>query len=122
MGELHLTLSLDCRERQRMARPFKRNARAFATPAFAPACYHTGCAKKIARNAWHRARPGTTAFSTCDQPPEEDLAGAAVEAAGGVIAVEEAGGFIAVEAGGGVIAAVLAGAAVVAGVAAPFSF
>ena len=78
--------------------------------------------KKIARNAWHRARPGTTAFSTCDQPPEEDLAGAAVEAAGGVIAVEEAGGFIAVEAGGGVIAAVLAGAAVVAGVAAPFSF
>lgn len=79
--------------------------------------------KKIARDVWHRARPGTTASERYQPPVEEEVGLAAVEAAGGVIAVELAGGVIAVEAGGGVIAgAVLAGAAVVAEVAAPFSF
>jgi hypothetical protein len=82
-------------------------------------------AKKIARDAWHRARPVTTTASDCDQPPVEVVAGAAaVEDAGGIIAVELAGGVIAVEAGGAIAGAVLAvaGVAVVAGTAAPFSF
>ncbi|HET6907399.1 MAG TPA: hypothetical protein VFH52_10660 [Rhodanobacteraceae bacterium] len=81
---------------------------------------HTGT-KKIARDAWHRARSGTTA-SYSYQPPLEVVAGAAVDAGA---AVEAAGGVAAVEAGGGAIVsagAVVAGAAVVAGVAAPFSF
>lgn len=81
------------------------------------------CEKKS--RAMFPSRATVYSFRTVDQPPDEDFAGAAVEAAGGVIAVEEAGGFIAVEAAGGVIAGAVdavAGAATVAGAAAPFSF
>jgi hypothetical protein len=84
-----------------------------------------GGAKKIARDASiardRNIHTTVQQFET-DQPPLEDFAGAAVEAAGGAIgAVVAGGGVIAVEAAGGVIAgAVAAGAAIVEAGAAPF--